>query len=121
MRRLGAPHSLQRYRNRGALLDVEPVEEGVLVGGQLHGDPATDYREGICRHGEGRKVRGIAGGDEGCLHLHVSCFVQPNCVIRWHREDLVLGETGVAFRFDSGELFGGGTCIMLGNSLREVF
>ena len=47
---------------KGALLDVESVEEGSPVGGQFHAGLAVDRREGLRRYGEGRKGGGIAGG-----------------------------------------------------------
>ena len=81
-RKHGAVHGLWVQEEKGALLDAELVEEGALVAGKLHADFAVDHREGICRHGEGRKVRGIAGGDEGNLHLHVTRVVQSDGVIR---------------------------------------
>ena len=47
----------------GVLLDAEAVEEGPLVRGKLHADLAVYHREGISGDREGRKVRGIAGGN----------------------------------------------------------
>ena len=72
----------------GVRLDAEAVEEGPPGRGKLHADLATHHGEGVGGEREGGEVRGIAGGDEGDLHLDIAGLVQAHGVIRGESPDL---------------------------------
>ena len=79
----GAAH---RVACKGAgvrcLLHAEPEEGGIVGGRELKADAAVDHRYGIRVQGEGCEGCEVGGLEEVDLHLHVTCLVQTDGVIR---------------------------------------